>query len=75
MAVQGNRCVILSAGPVEDAGRLRGLLRPDDWVIAADGGLRLAQRVGVRPAAVGADFDSYTAGLPADGADGIEHLS
>ena len=74
MAVQGNRCVILSAGPVEDAGRLRGLLRPDDWVIAADGGLRLAQRLGVRPAAVVADFDSYTAELPPDAADEIVRL-
>ncbi len=56
-----SRCVILCAGPVADAAALRPLLRPDDLVLAADGGLRLAGRLGVRPAAVVADFDSLPA--------------
>ena len=34
-----SRCVILSAGPVEDPEALRPLLRDDDWFIAADGGM------------------------------------
>ena len=41
------RCVILAAGPVDNPEALRGLLREDDWFVAADGGLRLAQRLGV----------------------------
>lgn len=58
------RCVILAAGPVDNPEALRGLLREDDWFVAADGGLRLAQRLGVQPQAVVADFDSGT--LPAE---------
>lgn len=53
-----SRCVILSAGPIEDIGGLRELLRADDAFIAADGGWRLAQELGVVPLAVVADFDS-----------------
>lgn len=41
-----SRCVILSAGPVEDSERLRPLLKTDDWIIAADGGGRLAAALG-----------------------------
>ena len=53
-----SRCVILSAGPVEDSERLRPLLKTDDWIIAADGGGRLAAALGVKPAVLVADFDS-----------------
>ena len=53
-----SRCVILSAGPVEDSERLRPLLKTDDWFIAADGGGRLAAALGVKPAVLVADFDS-----------------
>lgn len=56
------RCVILAAGPVENAEVLRPLLRPDDWIIAADGGVRLAERLGVRPNLIVADFDSTQPG-------------
>lgn len=52
------RCVILGAAPVKEPGELTALLRPDDWFIAADGGLALAQALGVRPAVLVADFDS-----------------
>lgn len=52
------RCVVLCAGPVEDAEELRPLLRSDDYIVAADAGVRLARRLGVYPAAVIADFDS-----------------
>lgn len=66
------RCVVLCAGPVEDAASLRPLLRPDDYILAADAGVRLAQRLGVQPAALIADFDSadpdLAAAMPAAGA-------
>lgn len=55
-----NRCVIVSAGPVSDVSALRTLLRPDDLVIAADGGWRLAESLGVNPTVIVADFDSST---------------
>lgn len=35
------RCVILAAGPVEEPALLLPLLREDDWIVAADGGVRL----------------------------------
>ncbi len=54
----GRRCVICAAGPVERPEALRPFLREDDWVIAADGGQRLARRLSLRPALIVADFDS-----------------
>lgn len=59
-----NRCVILCAGPVEDAAALAALLRPSDEIIAADGGCRLAAALGVRPRVIVSDFDSSA--MPAD---------
>lgn len=53
-----SRCVILSAAPVSDVSALRGLLRPDDTFVAADGGWKLAERLGVTLSAIVADFDS-----------------
>ncbi len=53
-----SRCVILSAGPVDDPSALSKLLLPDDYLIAADGGLRLAALLRVTPHMVIADFDS-----------------
>ena len=52
------RCVILSAGRVEHPALLKAYLRPDDWFVAADGGLCLAERLGVTPSLLVADFDS-----------------
>ena len=53
-----NRCVILSAAPYRDAAVLSGYLFGDDYIIAADGGYRLAEQMGVKPAMLVADFDS-----------------
>lgn len=53
-----SRCVILSAGPRSDINSLRAMLRADDVYIAADGGWRLAQELGVTPHILVADFDS-----------------
>ena len=58
MGKRVKRCVILAAGPVAEPAALRPLLRPDDAVIAADGGRHLAHALGVKPLAVVADFDS-----------------
>ena len=52
------RCVILAAGPVEEPALLLPQLREDDWIVAADGGVRLAEKLGVRPDLIVADFDS-----------------
>lgn len=52
------RCVICAAGPVTDMECLRKLLHEEDDVIAADGGLRLAEALGRKPKLIVADFDS-----------------
>lgn len=52
------RCVICGAGPVNDAGVLRSLLRPQDFIIAADKGLELIERLKLNPDLIVADFDS-----------------
>lgn len=54
----GRRCLICASGPVGDPEALRPLLRPDDWVVAADGGVRLARRLSLSPDLIVADFDS-----------------
>lgn len=67
-----SRCVILAAGPVEDPAQLRSLLRADDWFIAADGGWRLAEALGVPVSLLVADFDSL--GSPGNPPAGTEIL-
>lgn len=51
-----SRCVILSACPVSSA--LKGLLRPDDFIIACDAGYENCRRLGCRANVVVGDFDS-----------------
>ena len=51
------RCVIVSAAPVVPA--MKELLRPDDWLIACDGGYPSARRILDRePDVILGDFDS-----------------
>lgn len=72
--VEQRRCVICAAGPVGNAEALRPLLRPDDWVIAADGGVSLARRLGLTPSLLVADFDSSRRpdeGLTGENAGGV----
>ncbi len=55
------RCVILSAGEIADDRFIAALVRPEDYVICADGGYRHAKRLGIRPDLVVGDFDSMEA--------------
>lgn len=52
------RCVILSAAPVLNTKGMRSLIEEDDYIICADAGVKLAQKLGVRPNLVLGDFDS-----------------
>jgi thiamine pyrophosphokinase len=54
------RAIIFANGEFNDPPGVRGLLRPDDLVIAADGGTRHALAVGVSPHIVIGDLDSLS---------------
>ena len=53
------RCVIVGGGPIGDYARARAALRPDDYLIYCDSGLRHAAGLGVPPALTVGDFDSH----------------
>lgn len=55
------RCVVFGAAPVEDADILQKYLCADVFYIAADGGGKLATKLGVVPAMTVTDHDSSSA--------------
>ncbi|TAK12287.1 MAG: thiamine diphosphokinase [Anaerolineae bacterium] len=55
------RAVIFANGELNNLETARGLLRPDDLLLAADGGGRHCLALGVSPAVVIGDMDSLTA--------------
>jgi thiamine pyrophosphokinase len=52
------RAAILGAGPLHEVSALRARIHRADLVICADGGLRAARRLGLRPHVALGDFDS-----------------
>ncbi len=52
------RCVVISAGKISDFKIIKKLISPEDYIIAADGGLLYAERLGISPDCVLGDFDS-----------------
>lgn len=52
------RAIIFANGILPDAQAARNLIRPGDWLIAADGGLRLALSLGFAPQLIIGDMDS-----------------
>jgi thiamine pyrophosphokinase len=54
------RAVIFANGPVDDLPAAARLLRPEDTLIAADGGLRYLNQLGRLPALLIGDLDSTT---------------
>ena len=52
------RCVVVSAGIINDYEFIKSLLRKDDFFIFCDGGLRHASLLGVKPDVMIGDFDS-----------------
>ena len=53
-----SRCVIFGGAPISDLAAVRRYLRPDDYIIACDSGLRLVDALGLTPDLIVGDFDS-----------------
>ena len=52
------RCVIVGGADISDVAAVRRYLRPDDFVIACDSGLRHTATLGLTPNLIVGDFDS-----------------
>ncbi len=55
-----SRALIFVNSPLENPGAARACVQPDDVVIAADGGARIALSLGLIPKAILGDLDSLT---------------
>lgn len=62
------KCIIVCASPNADAEFVKQIITPDDYVIAADGGMALLEKAGIIPNLFVGDFDSYRGSIP----DGVE---
>ena len=53
-----SRCVIIGGADISDLAAVRRYLRPDDFIIACDSGLRHVDALGLTPSLIVGDFDS-----------------
>ena len=53
------RCVIIGGAEIRNYGLIRSYLRPDDYIIYCDCGLRHADSLDVSPSLIIGDFDSH----------------
>ncbi len=56
--MKNKRCVIIGASPNTDIGVIKSNVVKDDFIVCADGGYILAQKLGIRPDIIIGDFDS-----------------
>ena len=53
------RCVIVGGADIRNYDAAAGLLKPDDYVIFCDSGLKHMEKLGVKPGLIVGDFDSH----------------
>lgn len=53
------RCIIVLNGKIKDYSAFEGVAREGDFIICADGGLRHAKKLGLKPHLIMGDFDSF----------------
>lgn len=53
------RCVIFGGAQMRNEELIRRSLRPDDYILCCDSGLRYAERLGLQPSLTVGDFDSH----------------
>ena len=53
------RCVIIGNAAIGRYDRVRNILRPDDYLVFCDGGLKHAEQLGREPDLIVGDFDSH----------------
>ena len=53
------RCVIVGGADIRNYDADAGLLKPDDYVIFCDSGLKHMEKLGVKPGLIVGDFDSH----------------
>lgn len=58
MAKEVNRCVIICASPYYQADFIKSQIKPNDYIICADGGYDTANTVNIKPNLIIGDFDS-----------------
>lgn len=54
-----SRCVIIGGASIKDYPVVKGYLRPDDWIVCCDSGLKHREGLGVKADLVVGDFDSH----------------
>ena len=65
------RCVIIGGADIGHYGRLKHMIRKDDYAIYCDSGLKHCEKLGLTPSLVVGDFDSYPIDRVEDGTERI----
>ncbi len=61
-----NRCIILGASPIYDYDYINKYIKKEDFIVCADGGVNLAEKLNKSPNLIIGDFDSYKDNINCD---------
>ncbi len=66
MVIQMKKCCIFCSVTIENYDYIKDILKPDDYIICADGGIYHAIKLGLTPNLIAGDFDSFSGEIPFD---------